>query len=112
MESRTAPAPELEVFMYVKLNALIRVRLEHADLQAAKRAAQSICWEIEDELDLTSIERRSCQGLSADDLEIEEVELVEVTADVHDPAEPQFYALKVNGVFVEGDPDNLPKDCR
>ena len=82
MESRTAPAPELEVFMYVKLNALIRVRLEHADLQAAKRAAQSICWEIEDELDLTSIERRSCQGLSADDLEIEEVELVEVTADV------------------------------
>ncbi len=104
----------IKVFMYVRLNGLVRVCLEHASLDRAKEVAASLCFEIEERLGLADLERLSCDFIEEDGEEIDLVELVEVTQNHGmDLQEPEFYALKADGVFVEGgDPDLLPPKYR
>jgi hypothetical protein len=115
--SRAAPSAaitprekKIEVFMYVRLTGLVRVRLEHDDLERAKDMVESLCEFAQENLELDRFERISCE---CPEEGVDCAELVEIMQDWRFVEPPEFYALKVDGKFVEGgDPDLLPPECR
>jgi hypothetical protein len=106
----TPQEKRIEVFMCVRLTGLVRVCLEHDDLERAIELAESFCGDPQENLELDRFERISSEypgeGLDC-------AELVEITQDYRFVEPPEFYALKVDGKFVEGgDPDLLPTKYR
>jgi hypothetical protein len=104
---------KIEVFMYVRLSGLVRVYLEHEDIERAKAAAADLCSDMEENLEISRFERISSECVAEGGVLIDCAELVELVQDFRRLEPPEFWALKVNGKFVEGrDPDVLPAEFR
>lgn len=115
--AKLARPEHMEVFVYVRLNALVRLDVRHDDVEEAKEAAKGFCESIGDEMDLLSIERLRATPNPGGDIEIGEAEILEITQgyDAFGP-QPKIFGVKVRGRFADlapgADVETLPKDCR